>query len=343
MAAGAAGVLFSGLARGQSGAARAPALPRLVKPPRLKDGANVGLIAPGGVVDDALIEKCVRNLESQGFTVRTGRNIRAQRGGYAGSVDERLDDLHAMFLDRDVGAIWTARGGSGCLALLPRLDYAAIRRHPKIVIGYSDITALHLALARHAGLVTFHGPVASSTFSEFSVRNMRAVLMEPRPRLTLEIAAENLARAASEPQFAPRVFRAGCAEGRLVGGNLATVCAMIGTPHAAQIEGNVLFFEEVGEAPYRIDRMFTQLRQSGLLGRAAGVALGVFQKCEAVDGEPSLTLAQVLEDNLSSLRVPAAYGFSFGHIAQQVTLPVGARAALDTEARTITLLEPAVA
>jgi muramoyltetrapeptide carboxypeptidase len=340
LTAGAAGLAVPALARGESGATA----PRsLVKPPRLKEGAVVGLIAPGGVVDDALIEKCVRNLEALGFKGRPGANIRAARGGYAGSVEQRLDDFHAMFRDREIEAVWAARGGSGCLALLPRIDYAAIRRSPKILIGYSDITALHLALHRHAGVVTFHGPVASSTFSEFSVSRMRAVLMEPRPRLVLPIAPENLERAAEEAQFAPHVFRAGRAEGRLVGGNLSTVCAMIGTPYAPLVKGNLLFLEEVGEAPYRIDRMLTQLAQAGVLAQASGVVLGVFQKCDAAPGEASLTLAQVLEDNLAGLRVPSAYGFSFGHIAQQITLPVGVMARFDTEARTLTLLEPAVA
>ena len=341
MAAGAAGVAFSGLARSRPAPGAASREP-LLKPPRLKEGALIGLVAPGGVVDDAHIEKCVRNLESQGFKVKTAANIRAQRGGYAGTVEQRIADLHAMFLDSQVGAIWAARGGSGCQGLLPRLDYRLIRRHPKVLIGYSDITALHLALLRQARLVTFHGPVASSTFSDFSVANMRAVVMEPRPRCTLDIAPENLQRAAAEPQFAPRVFRGGRAVGRLVGGDLSIVCAMIGTPYAAEVEGNLLFLEEVGEAPYRVDRMLTQMEQAGVLTQASGVVLGVFQKSEATDGEPSLTLAEVLEDHLSGLKVPAAYGFSFGHIAQQVTIPVGVRAALDTEARTITLLEPAV-
>ena len=249
MAAGAAGVVFSGLARGQPGATPAPA--RLVKPPRLKEGATVGLIAPSGVVDDAHIEKCVRNLESLGFKVRTSANIRAQHGGYAGSVEQRLADLHAMFRDRDVGAVWAARGGSGCLALLPHIDYAAIRRHPKVLVGYSDITPLLIALYRHAGLVTFHGPVASSMGfdRESTVRAMRAVIMEPKARTTLEITPENLGREAAEPEYAPRVFRDGRAEGRLVGGNLAVVCAMVGTPHTVQAKGHILVLEEIGEAP----------------------------------------------------------------------------------------------
>ena len=116
------------------------------KPPRLKPGALIGLIAPGGVVDDAIIQACVKNLEALGFKVKLGVNIRAARGGYAGTTAQRVDDLHSMFLDRDVQAIWAARGGSGCAGLLPHLQYAMIRRHPKILIGYSDITALHLAL-----------------------------------------------------------------------------------------------------------------------------------------------------------------------------------------------------
>lgn len=294
-------------------------------------------------MDDALIEKCVRSLESLGFSVKPGRNIRAVRGGYAGTVSERLDDLHAMVRDRDVAAIWAARGGSGCLALLPYIDYAAMRRYPKVLIGYSDVTALHLALYRHAGLITFHGPVASSTFSDFSVVQLQAVLMEAQPRWTFHIPEAALASAIEEPQFAPRTFRGGVAQGRLSGGNLSTLCALVGTRYAAPAKGHLLFIEEVSEAPYRIDRLLTQLRYAGALESAAGVLLGVFQKCESPPGEASLTLAQTLDDHFSKSRVPAGYGYAVGHIPQQYTLPVGARARLDADARTLTLLEAAVA
>jgi muramoyltetrapeptide carboxypeptidase len=312
--------------------ASARGAPRLVKPPRLKPGAVVGLVAPGGIVDDAIIEKCVANLEGQGFTVKPGRNLRAAHGGYAGTVRERLDDLHAMFADREVAAIWPARGGSGAFGLLPLLDYGLIRRNPKILIGFSDVTALHLALLRHAGLVTFHGPVAWSTFSDFSVAQMRAVLMEPEAKRELPLADET-------PY---RVFREGVAEGRLAGGNLSLLCALTGTPYALQ--GRFLvFIEEIGEAPYRIDRMLTQLRLARTLTEASGIAMGVFRRCDPPDNEPSLTLAQTLGENMALLRVPSAYGLSFGHIARQVTLPIGTRARLDTKARAITLLESAVA
>jgi muramoyltetrapeptide carboxypeptidase len=300
------------------------------------------VVAPSGVLDDDQAERLVRNLEAFGLRVKMAPNVRASHGGYAGTVAQRVDDLHAMFRDREVEAIWCARGGSGCTALLPRLDYALIRRSPKILVGYSDVTALHLALLRRAGLVSFHGPVATSTFSDYSAANLRAVLMEPAPRRTFEGAEENFARALEEPQFEPRPYVEGVAAGRLVGGNLSVVAAMAGTPYGLVGGPDLLFLEEVAEAPYRIDRMLTQLRQAGILGTATGTMLGVFQRCESTDGEPSLTLQEVLREHFAQGSRPSGYGYSFGHIAHQITLPVGIRAELDTRAQTITLLEPAV-
>lgn len=320
----------------------APSPRSLVKPARLKRGDLVGLVAPCGVVGEPGIQKRVVNLESLGFKVRVGDHAMASYGGYAGTVEQRVADLHRMFGDRDVRAIWAARGGSGCLQLLPRIDYELVRRNPKVLIGFSDITALHLAILRHAGLVTFHGPTAGSTFSEFSVAQMQAVLMEPAARTTLAIAEEHLRKAETKPQFVPRTFAPGIAEGRLLGGNLSVLCAMLGTPYLPSAKGSLLFLEDVGEAPYRIDRMLTQLRLAGPLRQAAGIVLGVFEKCEPPDDEPSLSLAETLEGQLSESRVPAVYGYSFGHVPHQYTLPLGVRARLDTEARTITLMEPAV-
>lgn len=315
---------------------------RLIKPPRLRPGDLVGLIAPGGVVDDALIEKCVKNLEAFGMRVKVSANIRAARGGYAGTVAQRVDDLHAMFLDRDIKAIWAARGGSGCIHLLPKINYSLIRNHPKILIGYSDITALLLAIYRYAGLITFHGPVASSTFSDYSAAHLKALLMEPQPSFEIKMSARNAEKALLEPQFARRTMREGMATGRLLGGNLSVLSAMVGTPYAAELSGGLLFLEEIGEPPYRIDRMLTQLSQSGALKNIAGAMLGVFQKAVATDGEASLTLSEVLDDHFAQLKTPSVYGFSFGHIAQQFTIPIGVRARLDTANATLTLLESAV-
>ena len=167
--------------------------------------------------------------------------------------------------------------------------------------------------------------------------------MEPQREYTIHMSIENERQAAKKPQFALRTMHAGVAEGRLIGGNLATLCALIGTPYAADISRALLFLEEVSEAPYRIDRLLTQLDQSAGLQNAAGAILGVFQKAMAPDNDPSLTLDTVIDNHFAALNIPSVYGYSFGHIAQQFTLPVGVRARLDTRDQTLTLLEAAVA
>ena len=325
---------------------------RLIKPRAIKPGDLVGLIAPSGVMDDATLERGVRNLESYGFKVKVSENIRAARGGYAGTVAQRLADLHGMFMDRDVKAIWAARGGSGCSALLPNIRYDLIRRNPKILVGYSDITALHLAIYRHAGLVTFHGPVAPSSPTDYAVTQMQAVLMNPRPQTEINMSIENERKTSSQPgqpEFQLRTFRHGVAVGRLIGGNLSVLSALIGTPFAAEIENHLVFLEDVREPPYRIDRMLTQLQQSvggrgerDGLKHAAGIMLGVFSNSRANDNDASLTLNEVLDDHFKALPIPAVYGYSFGHIADQFTIPIGINARLDTASQTLTLLEPAV-
>ena len=239
-------------------------------------------------MDDAVFERGVKNLESFGFKVKVGDNIRAACGGYAGTVAQRLADLHAMFLDKDMKAIWAARGGSGCTALLPGIRYDLIRNNPKVLVGYSDISALHLAIYRHAGLVTFHGPVAPSTPTYYAVTQMQALLMSPRPQTEINMSIENDRKAAAQSEFRLRTFKHGVAEGRLMGGNLSVPSALVGTPYAAEIENHLLFLGDVGEPPCRIDRMLTQLQQSvGKRGecdglkRTAGVMLGVFSRIRA--------------------------------------------------------------
>lgn len=333
---------LAGLAALPSALAAPAPVRRLIKPPRLKPGALIGLIMPSGVTDEAHIEKCHRQLEALGFRVKDGRNIRAAWGGYAGSVKERLADLHDMFEDREVAAIWAGRGGSGASALLPGIRYDLIRRNPKILIGYSDITALHLALYRHAGLVTFHGPVASSSPTDYTVTQMQAVLMNPRPETTIYMSIENQRRAETQPAFAMRTIRPGIAEGRLTGGNLSVLAALIGTPYAATLRNHLLFLEDVSEAPYRVDRMLTQLDQAAGLNNAAGCVLGVFTRGDSPKGDRSLTMEQVIDHHFAPLKGPSLYGGSFGHIPHQFTIPMGIRARLDTEAQTLTLLESAV-
>lgn len=305
---------------------------RLLKPARLRPGDLVGIIAPAGFTTDTALEKAVANIESLGLRARLGDNVHYVYGNYAGTVEQRLADLHAMFRDPEIKAVWAIRGGSGCISLLEHIDYKLIRAHPKVLIGYSDITCLHLALLKHAGLVTFHGPVASSTFSEYAVTHLQNVLMTPHARYTIAMYAEHT----------PRVVHGGVATGRLIGGNLSLVSALVGTPYAADFKDAILYLEEVNEEPYRIDRMLSQLQLSQGLRRAAAVMIGVNENCEAAEGDSALTLEDTLDQHLQPLTRPAVTGYSFGHIRNQFTIPVGIRARLDADAHTLTLLEPAV-
>lgn len=324
------------------GTAQAASAGRLLKPPRLKEGDVVGLITPCGFLEQDGIDKAVRNIEDLGVKVRLGQHVLARRGRYAGTVEQRLQDLHAMFANPEVKAVWAATGGSGGISLLPYIDYRLIRQHPKIFVGYSDVSCLHLAIQRQTRLVTFHGPVGVSTFSDYSKRHLQAILMQPQKSYQMALSSENQAKAQTAPQFAARTLRAGASSGRLSGGNLSLVAALAGTPYAAELQDRILFLEDIGEEPYRIDRMLTQLDLSQGLRHTAALMLGIFEKCEAPASEASLTLNETVDGLLLRAQVPAVMGYSFGHIAHQMTLPLGVRARLDTEQQTLTLLESAV-
>ena len=341
----AAAAMFPGTAAARPRARhrlRSRPMKQLIKPPRLRRGDTVGLIAPGGYTTEKSIAKARANIESLGLRVREGAFLREVNGNYAGTVQQRLYDLHAMFADPEVRMLWPIRGGSGCISLLAHLDYDLIRKNPKILLGYSDITALHLAIFNKTGLVTFHGPVASSTLADYPREHMLAVLMDPQPEYTIPMALENSRRAIEEPHFAMRTVHGGSATGPLMGGNLSLVSALAGTPYAADFRDAILFLEEVNEAPYRIDRWMTQLDLSVGLDRAAAVMVGICDHCGPEHEDISLTLDQTLDIHLQPLSIPAVTGYSIGHIRHQFTIPMGIRARLDTERQTVTLLEAAV-
>ncbi|WP_373550753.1 LD-carboxypeptidase [Haliscomenobacter sp.] len=319
---------------------RRPERPALLKPHRLKEGDLVALITPGSYIPDSGLEKAVKNLEELGLRIAPGKNMRAKYGFVAGTDSQRLEDLHAAFANPEVKAVWCARGGYGCTRLLPYIDYQLIRKNPKVFIGYSDITALHLAFLQRAGLIGFHGPVASSTFNPYTVEHFRAVVMEGRSPHTIPLAEAYL-----EPKddlYKYFTLRKGRVQGELQGGNLSLLAAMAGTEFGLDATNKLIFMEDIEERPYRIDRMLTQLRQSSNLHQAAGFALGIFDGCGPDEGENSLSLQDTVIDRLAEIPVPAAYGLSFGHISQQCTLPLGVMAELDTEARTLRLLESGV-
>lgn len=307
---------------------------RLTTPPRLKPGDTVGLITPGSYITDDGLKKAVKNIESLGLKVKKGRHLRAENGFTAGTDTERLADLHAMFADPEVKGIWCARGGYGCGRLLPLIDYKLIRRNPKILIGYSDITALAIAITKQTGLVTYHGPVGSSDFTDFTLSYLKGAVMEGdrfAPIIRPEVTPEGSV-------YETYTITPGRATGPLWGGNLSLLASLVGTDYAPPVKGSLLFIEDIGEDPYRIDRMLTQLRQAWDLRRCAGIALGVFKGCEADPDDRSLTLRETLTERLGGLGVPVAYGLPIGHIADMCTLPLGVRAEMDTGAMRLRIM-----
>ena len=313
---------------------------KLIKPKRLSKGDTVAVIAPSSGVEAEGFGKALQNMADLGFKTKVGKSARSIKGFLAGTDKERLDDLHQAFADKEVNAIWCVRGGYGASRFLPDLNFNLIKKNPKILIGYSDITALHTAIYQNCGLVTFHGPVAASTYSDYAKKHVVNVLMNPSAPYKIELSPDNIAKESN--LFKTEIITKGKCRGKLIGGNLSLLTAMAGTPFGMRDpKGKILFAEDVGEQPYRIDRMLTQLRQSIDMRQLAGIALGVFEDCNP-KSTGTQSLMDVLKDRLGDLGIPVIYGLSFGHIRDQFTLPVGIEAELDTENATMTFLESGV-
>ena len=314
----------------------------LLKPERLCFGDTVGIIAPASAPPDPkAVDRAAVALEKFGFKPKLGKNVRARHGFLAGSDRERAADLMRMFADKKVKAIICLRGGYGAARILDRLDYNAIRRHPKIFAGYSDITSLHFAFAKKVNLISFHSPMLNGELSdlklpEFARRSFFRTVMEARP-------AGSISGGYTKKSIS--VLRGGVAEGCLVGGNLSLICAAIGTPFIPSFKGKILFVEDVSEKPFRLDRMLTQLLNAGIFEQVAGVAIGVNKDCDSdarPGGEYRQSGADVIAERLSSLRVPVVTGLPFGHVDLNATLPVGARVRLDGDTEDLIVTEAAV-
>lgn len=331
--AGAAGGLFA-----------QPAVKAVIRPRALQAGDTIGLITPATFVSDpdrlALVERTIRYFD---LKPKFATNVRKKDGYLGGTIRERLDDLHEMFRDPQVKGIFAVRGGYGSGQLLDGIDYDLIRRNPKIFLGYSDITAMHIAIHQRTGLVTFHGPVATSTFTPYTQASFRKALFEPKPAGALTNPPEsNTLR----PNHALRTVRPGKARGRLTGGNLSLICELMGTPFEIDTRGRILFIEDVGEEPYRIDRMLTQLRLAGKLDAAAGLIFGECEDCKRRIYDPSFdatfSLGEVVDNILGGLKIPVLSGLTIGHTSDQLTLPLGVMASLDSDKGELVIEEPAV-
>jgi muramoyltetrapeptide carboxypeptidase len=311
---------------------------KTLKAPRLRRGDCVGLVSPASAPSaQEKIDKGVRYLEGLGYRVRVGQHVMDQHGYLAGSDEHRAEDLNAMLRDPLVKAIVAVRGGYGTPRLLHLVDYNAVRRAPKIIVGYSDITALQLALYRKTGLVTFSGPMLGvemwDNIDPYTEEHFWRLLTSPSKVGNLK-----------NPQGERIVgHNPGKARGILLGGNLSLLMSLFGTPYAPNLRSAILAAEDVDEAPHRIDRMFAQLFLSGVFRRIAGLLLGKFTDCMPSDPtKPYLTVEQVVEEMLRNVRCPVLTNVQFGHIPKKLTLPLGIAAAIDSRAGHLNILEGAV-
>jgi muramoyltetrapeptide carboxypeptidase len=299
----------------------APSAPTVTRPPLLGPGARVALVAPAGPLrGPGDLERAEANARLLGWEPVVGRHALARGCYFAGPDQARLEDLNAALADPDVDAVWCLRGGYGAMRLLPAVDFAALAGRPRPLLGYSDVTALHCGVAACVpGFVTFHGPTARAALSPFSRASLERAL----------VTGEDPCGAAP----AARTLRPGRAAGRLAGGNLALLAALVGTPWAPRFAGAIVVLEDVGEAIYRVDRMLRQLLLAGTFDGCAGIAFGECTDCPAdCADDGSRTLDDVVAELAATLGVPAVAGVPVGHIDDQWTLPLGAAAELDADA-----------
>ncbi len=313
----------------------------LIRSRHLSPGDTLGIIAPASAPPEPkAVDQAVDALKHLGFRVKLAPNVHKRHGFFAGTDRERASDLMRMFTDRNVDAVLCVRGGYGTARLLPMLDYKVISANPKIFVGFSDITSLHCAFLTNAKLVSFHGPMLVSDFAnmkmpEFALKSFLETLSGQGTGLGKGYSGNTV-----------KVLRRGVAHGRLVGGNLTVLCTLLGTPWMPTLKGRILFIEDIGELPYRFDRMLTQLLNCGLLQQVAGVAIGLNADCEdpkaKVTTEYRQSLEDVLRERLLPLKIPVVMGLPFGHVPDNGTLPVGIKVELGGDRGELNFVERCV-
>ena len=296
-----------------------------IKPPRLEQGDRIGIIAPAGPVCRDEIRPAIELLNKKGYYTILSRNLYRKKGYLAGSDEARLDDLHSMFSDKSIKAVFCARGGYGTTRILEMIDYDIIRKNPKIITGYSDITALLLAIFKKTGLITFHGPV------------LRDLGRGRRKNLTclLDLISSKAPRVMDLSEG--KALRRGYAQGTVIGGNLSMLCSLAGTPFLPWTKGVILFIEERGEPLYRLDRMLRHLRLTGIINRLTGLITGSFTDC----GDDK-DINKLLKDITSDNDIPVISGLPVGHDKINKSMPIGLHADLDTRKMRLSFLETCV-
>lgn len=295
-----------------------------IRPPRLKPGDTIGIVAPAGPFDPKIFSQGLSTVESLGFRTRVSDEIFEKTGYLAGNDAQRARLVNRLFKDPAIDAIVCARGGFGCLRILPLVDFDVIRENPKVFIGFSDITALLTSITIRSGLVSFHGPVVTTLAKapEITRNTLLGAISSDRP---LEVQPANGV-----------VIQAGRAQGPLIGGNLTTLCHLLGTPFEPRFKHRILLLEDRGEAIYRIDRMLFQMKLAGCFDGIAGLVLGSFEGCGSLDA-----VFQVFEEHFRDISAPILAGFDVGHGHQNLTIPLGIDAVLDTDRQLLSFTQPA--
>lgn len=299
---------------------------------KLKKGDTIGIISPASGEDSKKIKESLKFLKSLGFNVKSGNHIYDKWGYLAGKDKDRAKDLMDMFLDKDVDVILCIRGGYGTMRILPLIDFDVIRKNPKIFAGFSDITTLLNNIYQKCNLITFHSPMCNSKFDSFTLKSFLYTLMSGNNPFTIE-NANNI------PTY---YFNGDYVEGELVGGNLSLICSTLGTPYEINVKDKILFIEDIEEEPYKIDRMLTHLSLNGGLEQCRGFILGQFKDCQSSEYDQSLTLSEVFQDRILSLKKPTLANFQSGHSYPKITIPIGSKVKVDLKNGKIQLLESVV-
>lgn len=301
---------------------------------KLKKGDTIGIIAPASCTTYEKVLEAKKNIEDMGYQVILGECTKKQWYSYAGTDEERAEEINSFFDDKSIDAIICMRGGYGSNRLIELLDFEVIKRNPKIFVGYSDITTLHIALNEKANLITFHGPMAVSNFTGNYNRDTYENFIEMLSNSKYEQSIKNITKEL-------KVLNEGRAKGKLVGGNLATLIATLGTEYDLDYNERILFLEEIGEKTYKIDRFLNQLKKHGVFEKIEGLVLGDFKNC-IQDSEKDMTLLEVFQNYFKELKKPVIYNFESGHSEPMLTLPLGAICEIDTYNKELKVLERVV-
>lgn len=300
----------------------------------LKKGDTIGIIAPASCSSYEKVLEAKKNIGNMGYKVVLGECTQKQWYSYAGEDKERAREINNFFSDKAIDAILCMRGGYGCNRIIELIDFEIIKNNPKIFVGYSDITTLHMAINEKTGLVTFHGPMAVSNFTgDYNIdtyNNFIEILSNPLDQRVINNFSKEL-----------EVISGGKAKGKLVGGNLATLVATLGTKYDLDYRGKILFLEEIGEKTYKVDRFLNQLKKHGVFEKIEGIVLGDFKNCPP-DSEKDMPLIEVFQDYFRDLKKPVIYNLESGHSEPMLTLPLGAMCGIDSYEKKITILEKVV-